>query len=428
MHHSLPGPLSMRFYRKEYWLGCHVLLQGIFPTQGSNPHLLHLLHWQVGSLPLGKPTKSLNTNKSASTDSPSRARAKETQSASVRAWKETGNLLARFACSLRHLKIIIGDLSLDHPTWIQSWRVNSYLSITKGTELVLKLLPETLESPCWPRPGWSSCLPGPWLGAIGRRTSPVCGQSLGAGNPILLVFVHWQYKKIKRKARRFELPVSMNSRLSTLSWQIKRCFITNNGATWSDDTRPPVHYNSKSSQWNKSCIACVTQNPQSLSHTRPVFLESQRVYFKVIWKQNTIMLKQVSSHLTTALNLQSSRQHSIKSNYQPGLECFPWNTITKTGGTENSWRYFMDQKKETKMEVEQRFPISTLFLCCPEFMRSPSWFPGTWSYTLCLTQNHRVLKCQCYSCLTKKQGRSPGVWSWVGNLHLWESRTSNNTD
>ena len=33
-------------------------LQGIFPTQGSNPRLLHLLHWQAGSLPLaphGKP-------------------------------------------------------------------------------------------------------------------------------------------------------------------------------------------------------------------------------------------------------------------------------------------------------------------------------------------------------------------------------------
>ena len=28
------------------------LLQGIFPTQASNPHLLCLLHWQAGSLPL----------------------------------------------------------------------------------------------------------------------------------------------------------------------------------------------------------------------------------------------------------------------------------------------------------------------------------------------------------------------------------------
>ena len=40
---------------------CHALLQVIFPTQGSNPHLLCLLHWQAGSLllaPSGKPTSS----------------------------------------------------------------------------------------------------------------------------------------------------------------------------------------------------------------------------------------------------------------------------------------------------------------------------------------------------------------------------------
>ena len=29
--------------------GCHALLQGIFPTQGSNPSLLCLLHRQAGS-------------------------------------------------------------------------------------------------------------------------------------------------------------------------------------------------------------------------------------------------------------------------------------------------------------------------------------------------------------------------------------------
>ena len=39
-------------------MGCCALLQGIFPTQGSGPHLLRLLHWQSCSLPLapfGKP-------------------------------------------------------------------------------------------------------------------------------------------------------------------------------------------------------------------------------------------------------------------------------------------------------------------------------------------------------------------------------------
>ena len=38
------APLSMGSSRQEYWVGCHALLQGIFPTQGSNPHLQHLLH------------------------------------------------------------------------------------------------------------------------------------------------------------------------------------------------------------------------------------------------------------------------------------------------------------------------------------------------------------------------------------------------
>ena len=36
---------------------CYAVLQGIFPTQGSNPHLLCLLHLQVGSLPLELPGK-----------------------------------------------------------------------------------------------------------------------------------------------------------------------------------------------------------------------------------------------------------------------------------------------------------------------------------------------------------------------------------
>ena len=30
---------------KNTEVGCHFFLQGIFPTQGSNPHLLHFLHW-----------------------------------------------------------------------------------------------------------------------------------------------------------------------------------------------------------------------------------------------------------------------------------------------------------------------------------------------------------------------------------------------
>ena len=40
---------------KNTEVGCPALLQGIFLTQGSNPHLLCLLHWQAGSLLLVPP-------------------------------------------------------------------------------------------------------------------------------------------------------------------------------------------------------------------------------------------------------------------------------------------------------------------------------------------------------------------------------------
>ena len=46
------------FPGKDAGVSCHFLLQGIFPTRGLNLLLLHLLHWQVDSLPLapaGKP-------------------------------------------------------------------------------------------------------------------------------------------------------------------------------------------------------------------------------------------------------------------------------------------------------------------------------------------------------------------------------------
>ena len=59
------APLSMGFSRQEYWSGLLCLLQRIFPSQGSNPHLLRLLYWQVGSLPLvlpGKPTHTIHTH------------------------------------------------------------------------------------------------------------------------------------------------------------------------------------------------------------------------------------------------------------------------------------------------------------------------------------------------------------------------------
>ena len=48
--HYIPCPWD--FPGENTGVGCHFLLQGIFPTQRLNLCLLHLLHWQGYSLPL----------------------------------------------------------------------------------------------------------------------------------------------------------------------------------------------------------------------------------------------------------------------------------------------------------------------------------------------------------------------------------------
>ena len=59
--HSLPGSSVYGIFQARIleWV-CHALLHGIFPTQGSNPHLLCLMHCQAGSLPLVPPGKPIN--------------------------------------------------------------------------------------------------------------------------------------------------------------------------------------------------------------------------------------------------------------------------------------------------------------------------------------------------------------------------------
>ena len=55
---------------KNTGVGCHALLQWIFLTEGWNLHLLGLLYWQVGSLPLaptGKKPLNVGTLSQSST-------------------------------------------------------------------------------------------------------------------------------------------------------------------------------------------------------------------------------------------------------------------------------------------------------------------------------------------------------------------------
>ena len=46
------GLCPRNFPGKNTGVGCHILLQEIFPTQGFNTRILSLLHWQADSLPL----------------------------------------------------------------------------------------------------------------------------------------------------------------------------------------------------------------------------------------------------------------------------------------------------------------------------------------------------------------------------------------
>ena len=64
---SLSGPsIHGKFPVKSSVVGCHFLLQGISPTQGSNPRLLYLLHCQADSVPLchlGSPVTNRRTKR-----------------------------------------------------------------------------------------------------------------------------------------------------------------------------------------------------------------------------------------------------------------------------------------------------------------------------------------------------------------------------
>jgi len=57
--------LSMEFSRQEYWSGLPFPIPGDLPDPGIDPCLLHLLQWQVDSLPLRHPETPKSTLPSA---------------------------------------------------------------------------------------------------------------------------------------------------------------------------------------------------------------------------------------------------------------------------------------------------------------------------------------------------------------------------
>ena len=63
-------PLSMDSLGKNTGVGCHFLLQGIFPTQGWNPGLLHCRQILYPLSHQGRPFSMVSTSNSVTTFSP----------------------------------------------------------------------------------------------------------------------------------------------------------------------------------------------------------------------------------------------------------------------------------------------------------------------------------------------------------------------
>jgi len=59
---ALQAPLSMGFSRQEYWSGLPCPPPGDFLTQGLNPSLQHLLHWQGGFFAISATWEALDTH------------------------------------------------------------------------------------------------------------------------------------------------------------------------------------------------------------------------------------------------------------------------------------------------------------------------------------------------------------------------------
>ena len=180
----------MEFTRQEYWSGYHSLLQGIFPTQGSNPSLPAL---QADSLPSVPPGKSLTLWKVvcftrcgivvllASSACPLMEEAKRLVQASWWLGKlglalvGTPLLIEALIqlsadewvfCSLPSSCLAWGDPALSSMVGLLATSKRVY---TKG-DLPSLLLPVSLPmlGPCWPTPPQETLTPAGGFGSVSR--------------------------------------------------------------------------------------------------------------------------------------------------------------------------------------------------------------------------------------------------------------------
>ena len=156
------------FPGKNSGVGCHLLLQGIFLTQGLNPHL----HWQVGSLPLVPPSKF---------------RHKELRCVLRNSWNQGRALAEAKSCWLSKGPFFYHKASMTVSLQLQGKEVSSEKKINRN---------EAPTPHCEASGARSCCAEGQWVASVFTQTI-TCTALKGSNQGFL--------------SRAFYPPVSANS-------------------------------------------------------------------------------------------------------------------------------------------------------------------------------------------------------------------------
>ena len=99
---------SWDFPSKNPRVGCHFLLQGIFPTRGSNPCLLHL-HWQIAWSPLAPPGKPSRGTQLLQQEGSQRICLYKHSGPQLPTWRQSGNIWRHFGLSQLEEGVLLGQ-------------------------------------------------------------------------------------------------------------------------------------------------------------------------------------------------------------------------------------------------------------------------------------------------------------------------------
>ena len=125
---------------KNTGMGCRALFQRVFPNQWLNPHLLRLLHWQGGSLPLMSPVK---------------------RTCMLKSWGWNAGLLSLKMLYVMHVgdpHLLSSGVSLFSIFLFPSWALLSLAPELCRNQVLLSVPEWCYQMPLWQNFSWPQCL------------------------------------------------------------------------------------------------------------------------------------------------------------------------------------------------------------------------------------------------------------------------------